>query len=163
MRRVPIRSSKPTKSRTPACRTTEDPTLADEGADAQDDCTEELAELKAHTLDQVDLSIAITGDPGQDFPVECSIDDGTWHEGRCWDETTYMWKASALCHKPLYFEDEALERYGHSWGPCLDPIVSGAHFFCKLPVLPYCMGVHAAERVHVRLGPLPARATVLRT
>jgi hypothetical protein len=52
-----------------------------------------------------------------------------------------MWKASALCHKPLYFEDEQMERYGHSWGPCCDPIVSGVHFFTRLPVLPYCMGV----------------------
>ena len=130
----------------------EDPTLSDEGAEAQADCTEELAKLKAHTLDQVDLSIAIAGDPGQDFPVECSIDDGTWHDGRCWDETTYMWKASALCHKPLYFEDEALERYGHSWGPCLDPLVSGAHFFCKLPVLPYCMGVTPPNECMYALG-----------
>ena len=86
-------------------------------------------------------SIAVSGNQGEDFPFECSIDDGAWHTGRSWCETTYMWKASALCHKPLYFEDEALERYGHSWGPCLDPLVSGAHFFTKLPVLPYCMGV----------------------
>ena len=63
-----------------------------------------------------------------------------------------MWKASALCHKPLYFEDEALERYGHSWGPCLDPLVSGAHFFCKLPVLPYCMGVHPPNECMYALG-----------
>jgi hypothetical protein len=130
----------------------EDPTLSDEGRDSQEDCTKELARLRAHTLDQVDLSIAVAGDPGQDFPVECSIDDGTWHEGRCWDETTYMWKASALCHKPLYFEDEALERYGHSWGPCLDPLVSGAHFFCKLPVLPYCMGVTPPNECMYALG-----------
>lgn len=131
---------------------TEDTTLSDEGASAQADCAKELAALKAHTLDQVDLSIAVTGDPGQDFPVECSIDDGTWHEGRCWNETTYMWKASALCHKPLYFEDEALERYGHSWGPCLDPLVSGAHFFTRLPVLPYCMGVHPPNECMYALG-----------
>jgi hypothetical protein len=63
-----------------------------------------------------------------------------------------MWKASALCHKPLYFEDEALERYGHSWGPCLDPLVSGAHFFCKLPVLPYCMGVTPPNECMYALG-----------
>ena len=131
---------------------TEDATLADEGRDAQADCAKEFAALKAHTLDQVDLSIAVAGDPGQDFPIECSIDDGTWHTGRCWCETTYMWKASALCHKPLYFEDEALERYGHSWGPCLDPLVSGAHFFCKLPVLPYCMGVTPPSECVYALG-----------
>jgi hypothetical protein len=131
---------------------TEDTTLADEGRNSQADCTKELAALKAHTLDQVDLSIAVAGDPGQDFPVECSIDEGVWHTGRCWCETTYMWKASALCHKPLYFEDEALERYGHSWGPCLDPLVSGAHFFCKLPVLPYCMGVTPSNECVYALG-----------
>jgi hypothetical protein len=130
----------------------DDPTLADEGEAAQKFCTEELAKLKARTLDQVDLSIVVAGDPGQDFPVECSIDDGTWHEGRCWCETTYMWKASALCHKPLYFEDEALERYGHSWGPCVDPFVSGAHFFCKLPVLPYCMGLTPPNECMYALG-----------
>lgn len=131
---------------------TEDPTLSDEGVDSQADCAKELAALKAHTLDQVDLSIVVAGNPGKDFPVECSIDDGAWHAGRCWDETTYMWKASAICHKPLYFEDEALERYGHSWGPCLDPIVSGAHFFATLPVLPYCMGVHPPTECMYALG-----------
>ena len=130
----------------------EDSTLADEGRDAQTDCTEELAKIKARTLSEVNLSIAVAGDPGQDFPVECSIDDGSWHEGRCWCETTYMWKASALCHKPLYFENEALERYGHSWGPCLDPLVSGAHFFTRLPALPYCMGVTAPNECVYAMG-----------
>jgi hypothetical protein len=52
-----------------------------------------------------------------------------------------MWKASALCHKPLYFEDEQLERYGHSYSPCFQPFISGAHFFTRPFVLPYCMGV----------------------
>jgi hypothetical protein len=131
---------------------TDDPTLSDEGRDAQANCERELAALKSRTLDQVDLSIAVAGDPGEDFPVECSIDDGTWHEGRCWTETTYMWKASALCHKPLYFEDAALERYGHSWGPCLDPFVSGAHFFGTLPALPYCMGLHPPNECMYALG-----------
>lgn len=131
---------------------TEDPLLSDEGREAHKFCSEELTRLKAHTLDQVDLSIAVNGRPGQDFPVECSIDEGEWFQGRCWDETTYMWKASAICHKPLYFEDEALERYGHSWGPYLDPIVSGAHFFSKLPVLPYCMGVTPPNECMYALG-----------
>ena len=63
------------------------------------------------------------------------------HAGRCWDQITYMWKASAMCHKPLYFEDEQLERYGHSWSPCCQTLVSGAHFFTRPFVLPYCMGV----------------------
>lgn len=107
----------------------------------KDVCSKELEELKTSTLANVKLDIRLTGTPGRDFPFECSIDTGEWHAGRSWPGTTYMWKASALCHKPLYFEDEQMERYGHSWGPCCDPIVSGVHFFSKLPVLPYCMGV----------------------
>ena len=103
-------------------------------------CQEELGELKQSTLADVELSIAVDGTEGEDYPFECMVDDGTPHERRCWPQVTYMWKASALCHKPLYFEEVELERYGHSWGPCLQPIVSGAHFFCRLPVLPYCMG-----------------------
>jgi hypothetical protein len=52
----------------------------------------------------------------------------------------FTWKAAGYCHKPLYFEDWQLERYGHSHG-ALDPIFSAAHFFVSLPVLPYKMGV----------------------
>jgi len=115
--------------------------MEEENQKAQEFCSEELADLKANTLDQVSLNISISGRQGEDVPYECSIDNGSWHAGRCWSETTYMWKASALCHKPLYFENEQLERYGHSWPPCIQPVVSGAHFFSRLPVLPYCMGV----------------------
>jgi hypothetical protein len=104
-------------------------------------CTDELAKVHASTLNDVDLSITVAGTQGEDYPFECSIDEGTMYNGRCWDQITYMWKASCLCHKPLYFEDEALERYGHSWGPVCDPLVEGAHFFCTIPALPYCMGV----------------------
>jgi len=120
--------------------------------DAQQDCETALERLRARRLSDVNLNIAVSGTQGEDFPYECSVDNGEWYAGRCWCETTYMWKASALCHKPLYFEDEALERYGHSWGPCLDPFVSGAHFFCKLPVLPYCMGVQPPNECVYALG-----------
>ena len=127
-------------------------TLAQEERDVQALCSSELADLRASTLTDVDLTIVIRGTEGEDFPFECTIDDGTWHPGRCWDQKTFMWKASALCHKPLYFEDESLERYGHSWGPCLDPLVSGAHFFTRLPVLPYCMGVEPPNECIYALG-----------
>jgi hypothetical protein len=115
--------------------------LARERQQAEAYCSQELADLRASTLADVSLDIRLVGTAGRDFPFECSLDDGTWHPGRAWPETVYMWKASALCHKPLYFEDEAMERYGHSWGPCCDPLVAGVHFFTKLPVLPYCMGL----------------------
>jgi hypothetical protein len=127
-------------------------TMEAERQKAEAACSESLSALRTETIDRVDLTIAVTGTEGADYPFECSIDDGTWHAGRSWEQTVYMWKASALCHKPLYFEDEHLERYGHSWTPCLQPFVSGAHFFATLPVLPYCMGVEPPNECIYALG-----------
>jgi hypothetical protein len=124
----------------------------DESIQSTESCEESLSKLKAKTIDTVDLNIAVAGTAGNDYPFECSVDDGMWHAGRCWPQVTYLWKASALCHKPLYFEDEQLERYGHSWPPCVQPFVSGAHFFTTLPVLPYCMGVEPPTECIYALG-----------
>jgi hypothetical protein len=119
---------------------------------SQQSCDESWTKLKAKTIGTVDLSIRVTGKEGSDFPYECLIQDGGMTTDRCWAQTTYLWKASALCHKPLYFEDEQLERYGHSWPPCVQPLMSGAHFFCTLPVLPYCMGVEPPMECIYALG-----------
>lgn len=116
------------------------------------DCSEELAKLKANRLSGVDIHIGLSGQEGKDYPYQCSIDQGEVFTPRCWEQVCYMWKASALCHKPLYFEQKHLERYGHSWGPYLDPVVSGAHFFTRLPVLPYCMGIKAPNECVYTLG-----------
>jgi hypothetical protein len=116
-------------------------TIEAEKGQAKESCDKSLENLRAYTVDKVNLNISINGTEGKDFPFECTIDDGSQFKGRSWEQITYMWKASAMCHKPLYFEDEQLERYGHSFSPCFQPFISGAHFFCTLPVLPYCMGV----------------------
>jgi hypothetical protein len=63
-----------------------------------------------------------------------------------------MWKASGLCSKPLYFEQVQLERYGHDWGPVLQPFVSGAHFFGTIPILPYKMGLQPPNECDYSLG-----------
>lgn len=127
-------------------------TLSREQQEMEKNCDDELAKLRAKTLATLDLSIVVTGTPGQDFPYECTVDDGTPFQPRCWSEVTYMWKASALCHKPLYFECEQMERYGHSWGPVADPLIAGAHFFSRLPVLPYCMGITPPNECIYALG-----------
>lgn len=120
--------------------------------ESQESCSKELADLKASRIANIELSIDLEGEQGRDYPYECSIDDGTLYAGRAWPEVTYMWKAAANCHKPLYFEQTQLERYGHSWGPCLQPVVSGAHFFTRLPVLPYCMGITPPNECIYPLG-----------
>ena len=45
-----------------------------------------------------------------------------------------------------------LERYGHSWGPFLQPVISGGHFFLTVPVLPYKMGLALPGECMYTLG-----------
>ena len=59
-----------------------------------------------------------------------------------WQPITFTWKASGLCHKPLYFEQAHVERYGHSTGPITQPLVSAGMFFLTVPILPYEMGLY---------------------
>lgn len=51
----------------------------------------------------------------------------------------FYWHPPVLCHKPTYFEDANLERYGYShWGP-LQSAASGADFYLRAVTLPYAM------------------------
>jgi len=103
------------------------------------ECREALQQLRDDDIAGVGLDIRVGGRPGSDYPCECRL-EGETYKPRRFATTTFTWKAAGYCHKPLYFEDWMLERYGHSRG-CLDPVFSGAHFFVTLTVLPYKMGV----------------------
>lgn len=85
------------------------------------------------------------------LPKECRLEQVAYVP-RNWTPTTMTWKASNLCHNPLYFEDVNLERYGHTHGPVLEPLVQTAHFFGNIAVLPYKMGVHAPTECQYSLG-----------
>jgi hypothetical protein len=85
------------------------------------------------------------------LPPECPLDKVAFVP-RSWAQTDFAWTASALCHKPLYFEDLQTERYGHTWGPFLQPIFSAGHFFVNVPLLPYNMGVEPPGECIYTLG-----------
>jgi len=85
------------------------------------------------------ITFRITPERGE-LPRECPLGEEQFNP-RVWEPVTFTWKASALCHKPLYFEEQHLERYGHTVGLGLQPVVSAAHFFLIVPALPYAMGV----------------------
>ena len=85
------------------------------------------------------------------LPKECRLEQVAFTP-RAWNRTAVTWKASNLCHKPLYFEEVNLERYGHTAGPILQPIVSSAHFFANIAVLPYKMGIHPPNECQYALG-----------
>ena len=84
-------------------------------------------------------------------PTECSL-GGDRFNPRAWEQVTFTWKASALCHKPLYFEEVGLERYGHTMGPLLEPVHSGAHFFLNIAFLPYKAGINPPHECQYALG-----------
>ena len=71
---------------------------------------------------------------------------------RNWVAGTFTYQASNLCHKPLYFEEVQLERYGHTAGPIKQPLLSGAHFFCNIAVLPYKMAISPPMECEYPLG-----------
>ena len=85
------------------------------------------------------------------LPAECPL-GGIRTSERSWLAGTFTYHASALCHKPLYFEEVQLERYGHTAGPFRQPVLSGAHFIKSLVTLPYHMGMSPPTECEYALG-----------
>jgi hypothetical protein len=123
-----------------AAETPADDEPSDHGAEEAADCRAALEKLRADSLTGIDLDIRVGGRPGNDYPYECRLEGETF-EPRRFATTTFTWKAAGYCHKPLYFEHWNLERYGHSHGFVADSFLSAAHFFARIPALPYQMGV----------------------
>ena len=57
-------------------------------------------------------------------------------------QSLLQWQPSNSWYHPLYFEDPALERYGHTYSPFVQPLVSTGRFIGQTVTLPY----HAALR-----------------
>jgi hypothetical protein len=53
-------------------------------------------------------------------------------------------RVSGICYHPLYFEEEAAERYGITRP--LQPLYSFVHFFGTVPLLPIKMAVHPPQQ-----------------
>lgn len=121
-----------------------------DSAAMQTDCHNSAEDLN-RALAAIDIGIRQKGVEGKDYPLACTLDHGEF-EGRHWSCMNFTWTASGLCHKPLYFEQVNLERYGHSVGPIGQPVLSAAHFFLTVPVLPYKMGVHPPNECIYALG-----------
>lgn len=108
----------------------------------------DVVQIPVHELSDDDLCFI---NAYWNLPSECTLGADPFL-GRQFAHTTFTWKASALCHKPLYFEELALERYGHTSGPVFQPIFSGAHFFSSIFFLPYKMGINPPNECIYQLG-----------
>ncbi|MCX7423054.1 MAG: hypothetical protein NT013_26455 [Planctomycetia bacterium] len=68
------------------------------------------------------------------------------------NDCLYQWRASDQWHNPLYFEDPALERYGHTHHELLQPAVSIARFGVQFAGLPYQMAIDPVCKKMYTLG-----------
>jgi len=62
-----------------------------------------------------------------------------------------QWRAPSVAYRPLYFEDPWLERHGYHYR-CLQPMVSAAKFYGRIPFLPYMKGADACTDCTYSLG-----------
>ena len=85
------------------------------------------------------------------LPPECSLGEERL-EPRHWERTTFSWVAAATYHKPIYFDDDQLERYGHTFGPVTQTTLSAVKFFATVPLVPYYMGVYPPNECIYDLG-----------
>jgi hypothetical protein len=85
------------------------------------------------------------------LPKDCPVDRDTPNM-RGYPCMTFTWKASALCHKPLLFEEIGLERYGHTICPAVQPIISGGVFFANVALMPYKTGLNPPWECQYVLG-----------
>jgi len=81
--------------------------------------------------------------------MEAQLGSHEYH--REWLNYSYFWEAPAFYNRPLYFQEVNLERYGYNWG-IFQPVVSGAWFYVKIPLLPYMMTVHPPCECTYSLG-----------
>jgi len=86
-----------------------------------------------------------------DLPFECSLSVDQYY-CRSFAPTHVSWHASNLCHKPLYFEDIQLERYGHTVGPIRQPVKSAIRFLGQAALLPYQMSLSPPNECEYPLG-----------
>lgn len=69
-----------------------------------------------------------------------------------WPKRVVHWAPSCSVHRPLYFEEVNLERHGYTRSHCLQPVLSGAHFFAAVPALPYKMAAQCPRECVYTLG-----------
>ena len=89
--------------------------------------------------------------PEGEFPNECTLGDEPF-AGRNFQPICYSWAAPGLAINPLYFEEPALERYGHSFCPIIQPVISAGHFVLTVPALPWLMAIDPPNECQYVLG-----------
>ncbi len=119
-----------------------------------DDSTDSPVEAreKQQLLNNSTANIArVTYDQGsvQLSPMRYSLtqDGGMQH----WSCRNFLWQSTGFYHRPLYFEQKNLERYGNDYG-ILTNTLSAAHFVGNIAMLPYNVGAYPTDEPIYTLG-----------
>ncbi len=117
-------------------------------APPEEACSLDLPPIHAVTIDVRPSEGEVPrGRAPSQVPLPAEMADGA-APCRGWPQVLYRWEATSYCHGPLYFEEVNLERYGYLGcddrcrgvpAALVQPILSGAHFFGTVPLLPYKM------------------------
>lgn len=84
-------------------------------------------------------------------PSEFRLSDVDY-SNRMFSDCLYQWRATDQWHNPLYFEDPAFERYGHTHHPVIQPLFSVARFGVQFAGLPYQMTIDPVCKRMYNLG-----------
>ena len=81
---------------------------------------------------------ALTDPPPADLSTKLFLPaaDPNTQRTRGWAATEYSWVPTCIEYHPLYFQQVALERYGQTVCPCLQPVVSAGQFYATVLALP---------------------------
>ncbi len=90
--------------------------------------------------------------PEQDPQSYVQIGGNSQFTPRSFPEYTCAFEATNVWSNPLYFEDPALERYGHSLPRLIQPIASVARFGAQVVFLPYQMTIKPLDSKIYPLG-----------
>lgn len=77
---------------------------------------------------------------------------GDDYKAREFPEVVMPWSAPLSKYYPLYFQDPALERYGHTHHPLLQPVISSARVSGQLVMMPYQMALNPPWELRSPLG-----------
>lgn len=99
------------------------------------------------------LSYALREIEASQLPVDYDsrLDKGEY-VARTPSPAVLQWAPTNFYHYPLYFEDPALERYGHTYHPLVQPFVSTGRFAGQLVGLPYQMVLNPVHSRQYALG-----------
>ncbi len=110
------------------------------------DGTEQLVPL--NSLSDVDMSYIADL---WNLPFRC----GSGFEpqvGRDFIASTVQWKASGACQQSSVLRAGTVGAIRHDAGPIVQPLLSSAHFFLTIPILPYKMGINPMNECQYALG-----------